>query len=233
VAGLRHRRLRGEIVAGCLALSAQGLNQGTAGNLSARVPGGFLITPSGVAYEALTPARIVLVDDEGGYHGDDLPSSEWRMHRDIYRSRPEAGAVVHSHACHATALACLGRGIPSFHYMVAVAGGPDIRCAPYATFGTQALSDHMLTALEGRKACLLANHGMICFETDLARALWLAGEVETLARQYGTACQLGQPKLLSKAEIGRVLQRFRAYGRPAEALSDDEVALLAPPPRRD
>jgi L-fuculose-phosphate aldolase len=214
MARLKHAELRGEIITACRDMNALGINQGTSGNVSARVEGGFLITPSGIAYDEMAPAEVVEMDLEGGHRGDFAPSSEWRMHRDIYRSRGEAGAVVHTHATFCTALACLRREIPAFHYMVAVAGGASIRCAAYATFGTQALSDNMLQALAGRRACLLANHGMICFAPALKTALALAVEVETLARQYWHARQAGDPVLLSEAEINIVLERFKSYGRP-------------------
>ena len=146
--------------------------------------------------------------------GTRVPSSEWRIHRDIYRARPDTAAIVHTHAPFATSLACLNRGIPAFHYMVAVAGGKDIRCAPYATFGTQALSDHAVAALDGRKACLLANHGMIAIGAALPAALALAVEVETLAEMYWRALQLGEPVVLSDAEMDLVIAKFRTYGQP-------------------
>jgi L-fuculose-phosphate aldolase len=149
-----------------------------------------------------------------GFGARRAPSSEWRFHRDIYRARPDADAVVHTHAPFCTSLACLRRGIPAFHYMVAVAGGKDIRCAPYATFGTQSLSDHALAALDGRKACLLANHGMIGIGATLSAALALSVEVETLAEMYWRALQLGEPVLLDDAEMGVVLEKFRTYGQP-------------------
>ena len=210
--------LRRSVIDACLRMNAQGLNQGTSGNVSARAEGGMLVTPSGVPYEEMEPEQIVLVDEGGEWSGDWRPSSEWRMHHDIYRSRPEARAVVHVHSTHATALSCLRRGIPAFHYMVAVAGGHDLRCADYATFGTQALSDAMLTALEGRRACLLANHGQIAFGPSVARALWLANEVETLARQLAVATALGEPVILPAEEMDEVIERFRDYGRqPARA----------------
>ena len=213
MARLRHGALRRKIIAACHEMNALGINQGTSGNVSARVAGDFLITPSGVPYDEMAPEQVVEMDLEGGHRGDFAPSSEWRMHRDIYRGRPEAGAVVHTHATFCTALACLRREIPAFHYMVAVAGGTNIRCAGYATFGTQALSDTMLRALEGRAACLLANHGMICFGPELKKALALAVEVETLARQYWHACQAGDPVLLSDEEMTAVLERFESYGQ--------------------
>jgi L-fuculose-phosphate aldolase len=172
----------------------------------------MLITPSGVPYAETDPARIVFVAGDGSWSGDWKPSSEWRMHRDIYRSRPEAQAIVHVHSIHATAIACLRRGIPAFHYMVAVAGGRDIRCAGYATFGTQALSDAMLAALDGRRACLLANHGQIAFGPSLEKALWLAGEVEALARQLVAAESLGAPEILPDEEMDRVIALFGDYG---------------------
>jgi L-fuculose-phosphate aldolase len=151
--------------------------------------------------------------DEGDAIGTRLPSSEWRFHRDIYAARPEVGAIVHAHSPFATTLACLDRGIPAFHYMVAMAGGDDIRCAPYATFGTQALSDHVVTALAGRRACLLAHHGMIATGSTLATALALAVEVETLAEMYWRALQVGEPELLSATEMQVVGEKFRTYGR--------------------
>ena len=204
---------RAAIVETCLRMNAEGLNQGTSGNVSVRAGQGMLITPSGVPYEDMTPAMVVEVDAEGRAAGPLKPSSEWRMHLDIYRARAEAGAVVHVHSTHATALSCLRQGIPAFHYMVAVAGGDRIACADYATFGTQALSDAMLRALEGRSACLLANHGQIAFGETLAKALWRAGEVEVLARQYAVSRGLGEPAILGPDEMARVLALFATYGR--------------------
>jgi L-fuculose-phosphate aldolase len=233
MARLEHPALRKAIVDTCLAMNAQGINQGTSGNVSARVPGGFLITPSGIPYESMAPEQVVVMDLEGGYRGDLLPSSEWRMHLDIMRARPEAGAVIHTHGTHVTALACLRTGIPAFHYMIGVAGGTDIRCADYATFGTQALSDNMLAALADRRACLLANHGMICFAADLPKALWLAGEVETLARQYWCARQIGEPVQLSDREMQGVLARFRTYGKQAHELKAGDAPAVEAPVRRD
>jgi L-fuculose-phosphate aldolase len=168
-------------------------------------------------YESIAPADIVAMPLDGvedAARGTRRPSSEWRFHCDIYRARGDASAIVHTHAPFATSLACLRRGIPAFHYMVAVAGGDDIRCAPYATFGTQALSDHAVAALEGRRACLLANHGMIAIGASLATALALAVEVETLAEMYWRAQQLGEPVLLSTAEMEVVVAKFRTYGQP-------------------
>ncbi len=190
-----------------------GINQGKAGNASVRVPEGLLITPSGMAYDRMKPDDIVAIDGTGKARGTGAPSSEWRFHYDILRNREDVGAVLHAHPPFATALACLGMEIPAFHYMVAVAGGDSIRCAPYATFGTQALSDNALQALDGRRACLLANHGMICVADSPETALDLAVEIETLAQQYWRALQIGTPRILPAEEMQTVLGKFRTYGR--------------------
>jgi L-fuculose-phosphate aldolase len=166
-----------------------------------------------MAYEVLSPHDIPLVTEAGQWFGRRKPSSEWRFHRDILLARPDAGAIVHTHSRYATALACTGQGIPAFHYMVAVAGGSDIRCAPYATFGTQSLSDHAIKALEGRRACLLANHGVITLGADAETALSLASEVENLAAQYCTALSAGALSLLAQSEMASVLEKFKTYGR--------------------
>jgi L-fuculose-phosphate aldolase len=206
--------LREELIAGCRALTRRGLTHGKSGNISLRRDAAsFLISPTGIPYDALAPADIAVMDFTGRWFGAKRPSSEWRFHRDILKARPEVGAIVHTHSTHATALACTGQGIPAFHYMVAVAGGADVRCAPYATFGTQALSDNALAALAGRDACLLANHGVIALGTQLGAALALAGEVENLAAQYAAAVQCGNPRLLSEAEMRTVVEKFRTYGR--------------------
>ncbi|MBU0725934.1 MAG: class II aldolase/adducin family protein [Alphaproteobacteria bacterium] len=212
--------LRQALIDACRKMNGLGINQGKSGNASIRLPdgSGLLVTPSSLAYEAMQPADIVALDWDGTPTGPRLPSSEWRFHLDIMKARPDAGAILHTHSIFATTLACLGKGIPAFHYMVAVAGAADIRCAPYATFGTQALSDHAVAALEGRKACLLGNHGMICLEASIGQALDLAVEVETLAAQYWRALQIGQPNLLSDAEMAAVLERFgrMRYGQSPE-----------------
>ena len=205
--------LRAGIIATAIQMNERRINCGKSGNVSARTEAGFLITPTGLPYESMRPEDIVAMTLGGGATGPRLPSSEWRFHRDIYVDRPKAGAIVHAHSSFATALACLGRGIPAFHYMVAVAGGKDIRCAPYATFGTQELSDSALAALSGRSACLLANHGMIAVEGSLDAALALAIEVEALAEQYWRALQVGAPNLLSDAEMNIVLEKFKDYGQ--------------------
>ncbi len=196
-------------------LNAAGINRALAGNVSARLTDGFLITPSGVPYEELTPGAIVTVAADGTVGPRARPSSEWRIHHDIYRHRPEVGAVVHAHPPFATTLACLRRPIPPFHYMVAVAGGTDIRCAGYATFGTQELSDLVLGALDGRRACLMANHGLVAVGANLAAALRLAVEVESLAETYWRALQVGEPVLLSGDQMAEALEGFRTYGAPA------------------
>ncbi len=209
---------RKAVIATALAMNAAGINRGKAGNVSARVQragfDGFLVTPTGIPYADTTAADIVAMTMHGDARGKRLPSSEWRFHRDIYAARAEAQAIVHTHAPFATTLACLHRGIPAFHYMIAVAGGADIRCAPYATFGTQQLSDHAVTALAERRACLLAQHGMIAIGESLAKALALAVEVEALAEMYWRALQIGEPPLLSDAEMAVVVDKFRTYGQP-------------------
>ncbi|MSP83659.1 MAG: class II aldolase [Alphaproteobacteria bacterium] len=195
-------------------LDASGLNRGTSGNVGARTGSGLLVTPTGVPAGKLAPGDIVALDWDGRARaGQKRPSSEWRIHRDVLAARPDVGAVVHAHPLFATALACQRRAIPAFHYMVAVAGGASIRCARYATFGTQALSDNVLAALRDRRACLMANHGMVAAGADLDRALALAIEVESLAAQYWHALQIGKPKLLAPAEMRRVLAKFASYGQ--------------------
>jgi L-fuculose-phosphate aldolase len=210
---LGEAELRRAIIDTARRMNEVGLNQSTSGNISHRVAGGFLVTPSGMDYAALVPADIVLMRFDGSHEGRRLPSSEWRFHRDILAARPEVDVVLHAHSMFATTLACLGREIPAFHYMVAVAGGDTVRCAPYATFGTEELSRHAVAALEGRKACLLANHGMIALGETLAGTLKLALEVETLAAMYWRALQVGDPHVLGAAEMKRVLDKFKTYGR--------------------
>lgn len=208
---------RHQVVEAANRLVRLGLNKGTSGNVSLRWREGFLVTPSGLPPERMASHDVVFVDGDGEVRGTRRPSSEWRFHRDILAARPDMGAVVHTHSPFCTTLAVLERPIPAFHYMVAVAGGSDIRCAPYATFGTQELSDHAVAALEDRKACLLAHHGMIALGRDLEEALALAVEVEALAEQYWRALQIREPARLSEAEMQRVLEKFRGYGRNAQA----------------
>ncbi|MHB1124923.1 MAG: class II aldolase/adducin family protein [Ramlibacter sp.] len=197
-------------------LDARGLNRGTSGNVGARCGDGLLVTPSGVPARELTDEAIVLLSAAGEVIGPGRPSSEWRFHRDILRARPELHAVVHVHSPFATTLACLGLEIPPFHYMIAAAGGSTIRCAPYALFGTQALSDHALAALRDRRACLLANHGMIATGAGLEQALALCIEVESLCEQYWRARQIAEPRHLSAAQMAEVMEKFKTYGRQAE-----------------
>lgn len=202
-----------ELLQAARSLEALGLNQGTAGNLSVRSGQGFWITPSALPLEGLGPDDMVFMGLDGQARGRHRPSSEWRFHRDILAARAEVGAVVHSHAPYATTLACQRRPVPAFHYMVALAGGHDIRCSDYATFGTQALSEAALRALADRQACLLANHGMIALGADLAAALDMAQEVEYLCRLYHQALQTGRPRLLDREEMDRVQARFKDYRR--------------------
>ena len=208
--------LRQQVVDTARSLNASGINQGTSGNVSARIAGGLLITPTSLPYEQMQPGDLVALDLQGQplHDGQRRPSSEWRLHADILRQRPEAQAVVHCHSTSATALACHGRGIPAFHYMVAVAGGVDVRCAAYALFGTQAFSDLALAALADRQAALLAQHGQVTLASSLPQALRLAIEVETLARMYLQALQLGEPPVLDPAQMAAVQQQFTSllYG---------------------
>lgn len=218
--------LRNEIVRACLKMNQIGLNQGTSGNISVRYKDGLLITPSGMPYEDMAPDDIVFLRMDGTYDGDYKPSTEWRFHRDILQHKPEVNAVFHAHPTYCTILSVLGRDIPAMHYMIAVGGGNSIRCAPYATYGTQELSDNALRALEGRSACLLANHGMIATGSTLAKAMWLAVEVETLARQYHGALQIGEPNILPDEEIANVLERFKDYGiRPKSETPKSETMV--------
>jgi len=207
--------LRKEIIAAANVMSHSGLSPGKSGNVSARNSAGqVLITPTGIPYADLKPADIVALDLQGRVlSGSLLPSSEWHFHVAVYSARKDVNAIVHTHSLHATALACASREIPAFHYMVAVAGGENIRCAPYATFGTQELAQHAVTALEGRHACLLANHGQIALGATPAKALSMAQEVESLAAQYVAALQIGPPDILDTDEMARVLEKFRTYGQ--------------------
>jgi L-fuculose-phosphate aldolase len=199
------------------AMAAAGLNKGTAGNLSLRAERGgrpgFLITPTGMAYEALEADDIPFVDLDGGAFGRRKPSSEWRMHLDLYRARPDFGAVLHAHSPFATSLACLREDIPPFHYMIARFGGDTIRCAPYALFGTQALSDEAVKAMEGRSGCLLGNHGMLVGAKSLEQALALGIEFEALCEHWWRARLAGTPVLLAAEEMAEVMVQFAGYGK--------------------
>lgn len=204
-------QLRKQIIATALRMNSLGINRGKSGNVSTRWKKGFLVTPSGLPYEETKSGDIVFIDEKATAKGKRRPSSEWRFHFDIYQRKNEVNAVVHTHSSFATTLACLGMEVPAFHYMVAMAGGNSIRCTPYATFGTQTLSDNALKALEGRKACLLANHGMIATGENLKGALALAVEVEALCEQYWRALQIGRPNLLSDDEMVVIVEKFKTY----------------------
>ena len=216
-----HAELRRKVIQTALKMNGLGINHGKSGNVSARIAGGFLITPTGIAYEDTKPEQIVEMRIDGSpersfdgrYEGHILPSSEWRFHRGIYAARPDVAGIVHTHSTFATTLACMVTVIPAFHYMIAVAGGADIRVAPYATFGSQALSDHAVAALTDRSACLLAQHGMICTGDALDTALALAVEVESLSRMYWQALQIGTPPILTAAEMTLVIEKFKTYGQ--------------------
>ncbi|NOL46002.1 L-fuculose phosphate aldolase [Synechococcus sp. MIT S9220] len=215
--------LRQQLVTVARRMNGTGLNQGTSGNLSVRIEEGILVTPSSLPYEQMEVGDLVALDLSGQplKEKQRRPSSEWRLHADVLSCRPEAMAVLHCHPIHATALACHDRGIPAFHYMVAVAGGDEIRCAPYATFGTKELSDNVVNALAQRNACLLARHGMVTLGKDLESALRVAVEVETLARMYLQALQLGEPPLLSTQQMQAVHAQFRGlhYGQADQSPS--------------
>ncbi len=213
---MKYRNLRQQLIDTAVAMNSGGINQGTSGNLSIRTEDGFLITPSALPYEKCRCEDMVFMKLDGRWEGIRKPSSEWRFHRDIYLKRQDAGAILHAHSPACTALACMNRKIPPFHYMVAVAGGSDIRCAPYATFATQELSDNVLTALDKRKACLLANHGMLCLEQDLPKVLALAIEIENLAHIYMQTLQIGAPILLDEPEMALVLKKFEDYKAGSE-----------------
>ena len=207
--------LRQSIIKHCLEMNANGLNQGTSGNISARIGDRMLITPSATPYEKLQPEMIVsmaLDDASGAWEGTLRPSSEWRMHRDIMAADGSVSAVVHAHPIHATAVSILRRDIPACHYMIAAFGGSTVRCAQYATFGTEELSRNALAALDGRQGCLLANHGIITIGNSLEKAMWRAVELETLARQYQFASLMGEPVILSDEQIDDAKRRFANYG---------------------
>ncbi|MBI4062002.1 MAG: class II aldolase/adducin family protein [Elusimicrobia bacterium] len=205
-----------QIIATCRELERRGLNQGTAGNVSVRLgqgtDEGFLITPTAMPYDIMQPEDMARMRFDASSSGRHEPSSEWRFHLDIYRTRPDVGAIIHTHGGYSTTLACLRRPIPAFHYMIALFGGVDIRCCEYATYGTQELSNLVLKALEGRNAALMGGHGLVVLGPSLQRALALTVEAETLAMMYWRAAQMGQPRLLSEPEVARVREKFAAYG---------------------
>jgi L-fuculose-phosphate aldolase len=209
-----HEALRGAVVATARELDVAGLMPNKSGNVSCRTRGGFLITPSGVPYRLLEPGQVVQVGAEGVVQaGGGRPSSEWRMHAALYAGRPDVHAIVHTHSPRATALACARRGIPAFHYMIALAGGP-VRCVPYATFGSAELAANALRGLDGRRATLLANHGVVAVGSSLDRASAVATEVENLAQQYLELLAAGlEPAILEEEELARVIAKFVDYGR--------------------
>ena len=207
--------LRREIIESARAMNAMGISQGTSGNISARMGDTMLITPSATPYDDMRPEQVAampLRGERGKWTGPLKPSTEWRFHLDILQGRPDAGAVVHSHPTFCTTLAIARRDIPACHYMIVAFGGTNVRCAPYATFGTAELAQYALTALEDRNACLLANHGMIVVGATLAKAMWLAGELETIAKQYCHSLMIGGPHILTDAEIADAAKSFGSYG---------------------
>ena len=205
-------KVRESIVAACLEMNRSGLNQGTSGNISLRWKDGLLITPTSLPYDQMTPDDIVFLGMDGRTEGSNQPSSEWRFHRDIMKAKPDVAAIVHAHPIYSTIIAIMGLEIPPLHYMVAIAGGHTIPCAPYATFGTEALSEHAVAALKDRTACLLEHHGLIATGPTLDKTMWLAVEVETLARQFHGCLQIGGPRLLPVEEIENVRHRMKSYG---------------------
>lgn len=206
--------VQAELIGIARAMADAGLGVGTSGNVSIRAGGGsFWITPTGMDYRQLSPADIPLVHPDGRHEGSRRPSSEWRMHRDVYAARPEVGAILHAHPPFAVSIACARRDLPPFHYMIARFGGDTVRCAGYAVFGSQELSDAVVRALAGRTACLLANHGMLVCAREPARVLGAAIELEELCEQYWRTCQLGEPVLLSADQMAEVLDRFAGYGQ--------------------
>jgi L-fuculose-phosphate aldolase len=221
------RALRQAIIDKCRWMNASGLNQGTSGNISARWGDRMLITPSATPYDAIEPdmiASMPLDGDYGSWDGPLKPSTEWRFHLDIMRAKPEVGAVVHTHSTYATVLAITRKEIPACHYMMAAFGGMNIRCADYATYGTGELSKHALAALDGRTGCLLANHGMIATGANLDKAMWLAVELETIAKQYYMTLLIGGPVVLDEAAIADTVKSFGSYG-----LQDRKPAVAEKP----
>jgi L-fuculose-phosphate aldolase len=224
---LKYPGLRREVIETCLKMNAEGINQGTSGNVSVRSDEGFLITASGIVYEKMKPAHVIEMDLRA-IIGDYLPSTEWRSiwifsGRGL-KPRPSCMCIRSM-----PLLACLRREVPAFHYMIGVTGGTSLRVSDYAEFGTQELSDTMLKAMEGRTACLLANHGQICFGPSLSKALWLAGEIESLCHQYWAACLAGKPVILDEVQMVSVLKRFKTYGKQPEDLARGETSTVLAP----
>ena len=201
-----------EVIEYAKKLNTENLSALRSGNISIRYKDGFLITPSGVKYSLLKNEDIVFVSLDGKFEtSKHKPSSEWRFHKDIYINKTEANAIVHAHSTHATAVSTHGKSIPAFHYMVALAGGNDIKCADYATFGTEELSQNIIKALENRKACLMSNHGQVAFEKNLNKAFELAQEIENICQQYINALKIGVPKILSNNEMNKILGQIKNY----------------------
>lgn len=207
--------LRTELLEACRSMNRLGINKGTSGNISVRNGDGFLISPTGIPYDKLQPEHVVQMNWDATFAGDVLPSSEWRFHRDILQARPDLKAVVHTHSTYATSVSILEKDIPAIHYAIASAGGPSIRCAPYEIFGSQELADVVVKALEGRRACLMAHHGVIAAHVSIARALALAVTVEELAHQYLLCLPFGEPPVLNDEQISAVLEKFKTYGQQA------------------
>lgn len=211
----QERELRKAIIEKCRWMNASGLNQGTSGNISARHGDTMLISPSATAYDVMEPEMIAAMPINGEYgawEGPLKPSTEWRFHMDIMKARPDVGGIVHTHATYCTVLAIARKEIPACHYMIAAFGGMNVRVAGYARYGTKELSEHAIRALEGRTACLLANHGMIATGSTLDKAMWLAVELETIARQYYLTLAIGGPVLLSEQDIAETAAAFGSYG---------------------
>ena len=209
--------LRSTVVAAVQRLDTLGMNRGSTGNVSARHGKGMLITPTGMGADGLRPQDLVWLGFDGSMQGDWQPSSEWHFHQAAYLARPELNAVVHTHSTHATALACLRRPLPAFHYMVAVAGGDSVPLVPYFTFGTEALSEAVALALQGRDACLLANHGLVAVGTTVAQAMKVVQEIESLCEVYLKALAVGEPAVLSREQMAEVIAKFAGYGKTASA----------------
>ncbi len=214
-----------ELIKTCIEMESRGINQGTSGNLSIRYKSSFLITPSSISYNDMTPEDIVEMDWEGRFTGKQ-PSSEWRFHRDILKSRNDINVVLHCHSINATSLSCHNRNIPAFHYIVGLAGGNNIRCAKYATFGTQELSDNALIAIKDRLACLLGHHGMICLGKTLKQALMLGCEVEAMSKMYIKALSIGNTDILSEEEMVKVVKQMErmSYGKGPEPEGTNDIA---------
>ena len=214
-----------ELIKTCIEMESRGINQGTSGNLSIRYKNSFLITPSSISYNDMTPEDIVEMDWEGRFTGKQ-PSSEWRFHRDILKSRNDINVVLHCHSINATSLSCHNRNIPAFHYIVGLAGGKNIRCAKYATFGSQELSDNALIAIKDRLACLLGHHGMICIGKTLKQALMLGCEVEAMSKMYIKALSIGNTDILSDDEMDKVVKQMErmSYGKGPEPEGTNDIA---------